>query len=100
MNTKKVVVRVYAENHIYYVGDVVVEAPADMSDSDICDIIDRKSHLIPDPCWVEQDEEGLSINDHEPEMVGVPDNDEKSEVRLRTGKDGRIRVFVRKSDNG
>lgn len=99
MDTKKVVITVYGENHILYGGDVVVEAPQGMDEESICEIIRSNSHRIPEPKWREVDEWGFSVNDDTPDIC-VADSDEKPSVRLTEDKDGDIRIFIRKKRDG
>lgn len=100
MDTKKVVITVYGENHILYGGDVVVEAPQGMDEGVICEIISSNSHRIPEPNWREVDEWGFSLNDDSPDIVGVADSDQEPSVRLTEDKDGDIRIFIRKKHDG
>ena len=96
MDTKKVVVTLYGENHISYVGDIVVEAPQGMAEEVIGEVIMSQFHRIPEPQWREEEEQGFSINDDSPATVYVTASDEEPSVRLTGDKDGGIRVFIRK----
>lgn len=96
MDTKKVVIRVYGQNTILYGGDVVVEAPQGMDDEVIAEVIVSQFHHIPEPHWEEQDEEGVTLNDDTPDILGVADDAEEPWVRLTETKDGEIRLFIRK----
>ena len=95
MNTKKVVVTVYAQNTIVYGGEVVVEAPQAMDEEAIAQVVISQFHLIPEPRWKEQDEEGVSLNDNTPDTYVADDAVEPS-VILTDTQDGKIQLSVRK----
>jgi|LakMenEpi03Aug12_release.lakeMendotaPanAssembly.Ray.scaffolds.fasta_scaffold1310112_2 hypothetical protein len=100
MDTKKVVIRVYGQNTIFYGSDVVVEAPQGMDNEVIAEVVVSEFHRIPEPHWKEVDEEGLSLNDDTPDVVGVADNAEEPSVTLTETKDGGIRLFSRREHDG
>ena len=99
METKKVVVTVFAQNTIVYEGDVVVEAPQGMDEEVIAEVVVSQFHCIPEPRWKEQDEEGVSLNDDTP-YTYVADNAEEPSVILTETKDGEIRLSIRKKHDG
>jgi hypothetical protein len=100
MDTKKVVIRVYGQNTIIYGGDVVVEAPQGMDEEVIAEVVVSHFHCIPEPHWKEQDEEGVTLNDDTPDIIGVADNAEEPSVRLTETKDGEIRLYIREKHDG
>ncbi len=101
MKTKKVVVQVHAHTLIRYTGEVIVEAPEDMCEDCVRQMIWRNANELPDPEWVKDDEYGnytiyTDENDDPPEIVGPAPSDAIPSVMLKEGKNGSIRILVRK----
>jgi hypothetical protein len=99
MDTKKVVVKVYGQNYVRYAGEVVVEAPQCMDEEEISELIMSNFHRIPEPDWIEEDEEGVTLSDDCTDIYEVADSDDKPSVKLTEGEDGDIRIFVRKKQH-
>jgi hypothetical protein len=104
MKTKKVIVRVHAHSLVRYTGELVVEAPEDMCEDCIRHIILSNANELPDPEWVQDEEEGLHTvytdeNDESPDILPLLSADAVPSVRLKQGKDGSIRVLIRREQD-
>ena len=101
MKTKKVVVQLHAHSLVRYTGELVVEAPEDMCEDCIRQIIWSNANELPDPEWVQDEEDGLYTvytdeNDESPDILPLLSADAVPSVRLKKGKGGIIRVLVRR----
>jgi|688.fasta_scaffold330420_2 hypothetical protein len=101
MKTKKVVVQLHAHSLVRYTGELVVEAPEDMCEDCIRHIIWSNANELPDPEWVQDEEDGLYTvytdeNDESPDILPLLSADAVPSVRLKKGKGGIIRVLVRR----
>jgi hypothetical protein len=83
--TRKVLVRVFGQQCVFWDGEIVVEVNADVTDKEINKVIRRNASDLPEPEeWRESDEGGdIEVAVDGPHVVvGDADPDRKADVRL------------------
>lgn len=90
---KKLGITFFGVNTIQYRADIVVEAPADITESELVEAIDDNlDTIMPEPPWEEYDEVGIDRNDDEPSVWDLWDENEVAQVILQRDGDGKVVV--------
>lgn len=94
--TRKVVVQRDCWATVTYVGEIVLEVPANMTDERVAELAYANAHDLPDPDDWEQDYcgEPEDAEENPPSVLRKARKHEKADARLVADENGRVTVVT------